>query len=1076
MPGPRETVLLEASAGTGKTYTIAALVERYLEHGTELDEILILTFNRNAVHELRDRMREATVMTLHAFCEYVLHDLLDEAAVLVEDRSDLQHEVIDDVYIRRYLDGGAVLAYADAVELGGVAIGDGLAHIASFDTPEGPSSTDNAAIAIAQERVAFALEVRTEFAARKRHERVMSFDDVLTRLADVLSTSTEVVELLRSRFKIVLVDEFQDTDPVQWRVLRDAFHGHATLVMVGDPKQAIYSFRGGDVTTYEVAKREVDAHYTLATNWRSDNQLIDALNGVLGGIAMGEGIAVHPVSGVHPQPRLSYAPSAAPLRLRCVERPEVQGWGIADARAAIFTDLARQIEELLSNGTTITERKDENDVERPLKASDIAVIAATVADLEQVHRTLRGAGIPSVVTAGSSVYTTPAATEWLQLLQCLEQPTYVAGLRALALTSFVGVPEAELDAEGDRVTDEVAGLVRELAQVASMRGLNAVTEVLISRGLVERVLAGDAGARHLTDLQHIGELLSGQAEPHAWLARKVQRARDDSRGDERLRRLDTDADAVQLLTIHAAKGMQWPVVFLPTLFNRYLRPIAVPRYHQNDQRYLDVSGGGDTNVGFAAHAATAAHEEAEESLRALYVALTRTKCQVTLWWAPTRDAQNGAVHRVLFGRAPGEAFVPDVVPLPYDAKAAADALARWSGHLRIEWVDGAASRQTASVVEEPRSDVSKPSEVRAFTRTIDTTWWRSSYSALTAGTHGSPVGVSAESVMKDDEEEVVVDETADDDEAAKARAVLSPMATLPAGNVFGSLVHGILENVDVEALDLRAEVATRVEEQIAQWGVEVDPAMLTEAMLAVLSSPMGVSTSPTNGVSLASIKNRDKVRELAFEVPLAGGDAARGTSPSPTLGDLAPLLRQHLPEGDPVRPYAVVLAGPDLADQSLRGYLTGSIDLAFRITTPSPSTETSATEPAYYVVDYKTNWLGPSRAPTSSTGEEAEPELTAWHYRPEALVDAMGHSDYPLQALLYIVVLHRFLTWRLPGYDPATHLGGVLYLYLRGMCGPETPIIDGQPCGVFSWKPPVALVEAISQLLDGQNSGGAHVD
>ncbi|WP_238694356.1 hypothetical protein [Nocardioides daphniae] len=162
------------------------------------------------------------------------------------------------------------------------------------------------------------------------------------------------------------------------------------------------------------------------------------------------------------------------------------------------------------------------------------------------------------------------------------------------------------------------------------------------------------------------------------------------------------------------------------------------------------------------------------------------------------------------------------------------------------------------------------------------------------------------------------------------------------------------------------------------------------------------------------------------------------------------MLRRHLPEGDPLLGYADQLdSDPLLAGQALRGYLTGSIDVVLRVEVDG--------QQRFVTVDYKTNWLGDLNAP-----------LTAHTYRPAALAEAMGHSDYPLQALLYTVVLHRYLRWRLPGYDPATHLGGVLYLYLRGMCGPQTPEVDGMPCGVFSWRAPVPLVEALSALLDGQ--------
>jgi exodeoxyribonuclease V beta subunit len=203
------------------------------------------------------------------------------------------------------------------------------------------------------------------------------------------------------------------------------------------------------------------------------------------------------------------------------------------------------------------------------------------------------------------------------------------------------------------------------------------------------------------------------------------------------------------------------------------------------------------------------------------------------------------------------------------------------------------------------------------------------------------------------------------------------------------------------------------------------------------------------GLTLGGIGLPDRLRELDFEIPLAGGDGAPVVDVS--LADVGALLDQHLSEGDPLRPYAVRLRSPGLAEQSLRGYLSGSIDVVLRV----PGQDDTG-DPRYLVVDYKTNWLGPTDVP-----------LTAAAYSRPRLVEAMLHSDYPLQALLYVVVVHRYLRWRQPGYDPARHLAGVLYLYVRGMCGPDTPEDDGHPAGVFSWQPPTALVTALSDLLDG---------
>ncbi len=272
--------------------------------------------------------------------------------------------------------------------------------------------------------------------------------------------------------------------------------------------------------------------------------------------------------------------------------------------------------------------------------------------------------------------------------------------------------------------------------------------------------------------------------------------------------------------------------------------------------------------------------------------------------------------------------------------------------------------------------------------------------------------------------------------------VPSPMTGLPVGATFGSLVHAVLEHADPDASDLRTELLRHVDEQLGWWPVDLDRDALADSLVAVCDSPLG----PLVGRSLREIPLPDRLREMEFELPLSGGDV-RTDRPEVRLGDLGPLLERFLPEGDPVRDYAAALRG-DLGDQPLRGYLTGSVDVVLRVASPDG--------PRYVIVDYKTNWLGPRDEP-----------LTALSYRPETLDAAMGHSDYPLQALLYAAVLHRFLRWRQPGYDPDLHLGGVLYLYLRGMCGPETPLVEGAPCGVFAWRPPIALVEALSDLLDG---------
>jgi exodeoxyribonuclease V beta subunit len=283
------------------------------------------------------------------------------------------------------------------------------------------------------------------------------------------------------------------------------------------------------------------------------------------------------------------------------------------------------------------------------------------------------------------------------------------------------------------------------------------------------------------------------------------------------------------------------------------------------------------------------------------------------------------------------------------------------------------------------------------------------------------------------------------------------MADLPAGAAFGTLVHSVLERVDTGVADLPAEVLARCQEAGAGRFAGVDADRLAAALTAVLDTPLGPAAG---GLALRDVRPADRLSELDFELPLAGGDTPLG--PGATVGGFADLLRRHLPTDDPFRAYADRLSTAEFAGARLRGYLTGSLDAVLRLPDTSAggsaggSARGPSAEPRYLVVDYKTNRLAAPFEP-----------LTPWHYRPAALVEAMIEADYPLQLLLYLVALHRFLCWRQPGYDPDRQLAGGLYLFVRGMSGPRTETFDGAPAGVLAWRPPAELVVALSELIAG---------
>jgi exodeoxyribonuclease V beta subunit len=334
--------------------------------------------------------------------------------------------------------------------------------------------------------------------------------------------------------------------------------------------------------------------------------------------------------------------------------------------------------------------------------------------------------------------------------------------------------------------------------------------------------------------------------------------------------------------------------------------------------------------------------------------------------------------------------------------------------------------------------------VRGFDRAVDLSWVRTSYSGLTAGVHDQvPAhGVASEAERPgtvDEPDAVAVPASPAGRDGAEAD-VPSPMGALPKGAAFGTLVHGVLEHTDFADPDLRDRLVEQCEAAGSQRYLGIPATALADALLPSLLTPLGPLA---RGLRLADIGRPDRLDELDFELPLLGGDRPTGDA---RVGQIADLLRRHLIPADPLHDYARDLDAPLLADRRLRGFLGGSIDAVLRV-------HDSAGTPRHLVVDYKTNWLG---------GET----LTARDYAPESMARGMREAHYPLQALLYSVALHRFLRWRQRGYDPELHLGGVLYLFLRGMSGPETPVVDGVPCGVFSWSPPAALVCDLSDLLD----------
>ncbi|MDR0417508.1 MAG: UvrD-helicase domain-containing protein, partial [Propionibacteriaceae bacterium] len=568
LPEPGQDLSLAASAGTGKTWAIATLAARYiLEAGRPVDQVMVVTFSRASTEELRGRVRgrleaaadalraaladgpappggapdspdglgrpsptgdagadgfgrgkpavlrqrlaraeaalrdfdRAAIFTTHSFCDGMLTDLgvlvdHDPTDQLTTDLTPLASQAAADLYVARYAATGAPFPFAAAA---------GWAKRAVFDP-----TLDLAAAEAAAPANDFAAAARQRVGRAKRRLGRYSYDDMLIRLRDALAdpvTGGAARARLAASYPVVLVDEFQDTDPIQWDILRLAFAGRSALVLVGDPKQSIYGFRGADVEAY-VEAASLGRQAALDTNRRSAPALVQAVQSLMGGLSLGHPqITVGPVLTDGATPRLTGAagtPWAAPFRLRAPESTEPMA--VSEARRLIDDDLAADIAALLADGPRLLEPGAA--AARPLRAGDLAVIVSTNRRGQEILARLTAAGLPAVFTGVESVFASPAAADWTSLLAAIAEPR-TGRVRAAGLTALVGWTLDDLaDAPPDRLAD-LAAAVRHASDLLAGPGPAAVFEWLADQtGLAARLAAAPAAARTWTDLRHLAEL------------------------------------------------------------------------------------------------------------------------------------------------------------------------------------------------------------------------------------------------------------------------------------------------------------------------------------------------------------------------------------------------------------------------------------------------------------------------------------------------------------------------------------------------------------------------------------------
>lgn len=1123
---PRLTVV-EASAGTGKTHRITELVaEHVVELGVPIERILVVTFTRAATAELRDRIRRrlvelartspddehaerarravttfdlAVITTIHGFCHQALGAFgapdLDLTEGLVSDDAELRNEVINDAILTEVTALGTVSPLTALFTDGEKPSLDEdkvrkfvrvlLTHPGALVHLDGDHG-----IEVDAAWRAFLARVRDRVLERRDELGVVTHDEVVRRVVEAVRVDAAGCRTLAERFQLVLIDEFQDTDAQQWeifsRIFLDTVPGseHVRMLVVGDPKQAIYAFRGADVHAYLVARERAQQAEPLDESWRMEPGLITATNLLFRGAGFGEAEIVHHDLRAPKRPEGQRIPAmsgdslGAPVTVRVVPNDATSrkngppNYVTADiGRQLVGADVADMIVELLASPTHITPAVGP---ERALRPSDIAVLVGTHDQADRVAAELRSRGVRSVQRGTANVAKSDAATQWRWLLDAMARPATPSAAALAGLSWFVGWAPERLATAGD---DDIVTLQEHLVDWRRALGAGGVPALLsavrATTDFTATLLARPDGERAVTDLDHLAELLHAThpdgAAPDELLDVLDLLAAEAAEVDERTsRRIDSDDDAIQLLTIHASKGLQFPVTLVPFTWPGGNDP--PPTFHEGHDLLVDATIGERSK---ATKELTSAEQQGTDA-RLLYVALTRAQHRLVVWWGQRYGGGSRPITEVLLTRTTDGARVDRAVAPPKgdldEVSRRLDTLAKASkGKLR--WAMLRPAQQLMPLPMEPQGAL----EISRFTRSLPRGRARHSFSSLIAGTHAPPTAVASaadDEVLPGTGESAAGVATADITTVDITTIDITTVGGAPiggapigdatveatlganrffaalevAGTELGTAMHELFEVLDFAARPLDAEVRRGLGLVWPHERLHLDVDPFVDAIVDVLHSPTG----PLLGHrSLAELTPRDRRDELNFELPLA-------TSGTPVRTvDIAALMLDHLPDLDPVRPFAERLraeaAELDPMRVDLRGHLTGSIDLLVRVPDGSGGQR-------FVVCDYKTNRLAP-------TGSDAD-LLDA--YLPDRLWPAMFHHHYPLQALLYTVAVHRFLRWRLRGYEPTQHLGGAAYLFVRGMAGPSTPLAGGQPAGICSWPVPPSLTVALSDLLDGR--------
>ena len=1055
-------MVAEASAGTGKTYSVAALLVRELatDENLRISEVMVTTFTRTAAAELRDRIRgaaistcdqlrsrkankedvmashllatfpkdvdamirrlqralvefdSATISTIHSVCTKVLRLAGVSLGSVGEDdiTGRVVAEAVNDAIVSRAVAGVDVSRISPS----------GMAEVVTklladpftepwLDPSQNPFDETQPLSDEDQQFLDEYLKMIHECKDRVQEATLAhpSFNDLLKRAHDVVTDSSRaaLIDDIRSRFKLAIVDEAQDTDKLQWAFFDALFpvdEVDRALMAVGDPKQAIYGFRGADVHAF-VRRIDPVKKRTLTTNHRSDKPVLDQLNAALAGMFFGDQIPYINVTASDKNNVTRFGPGNA------VDFVDV---GKITSQNRLDNPTARIVHELLTVGKLTIDG-----LERKIEPKDICVLVRAKATGRAIERKLKQYKIPAVSNGTESVMDGAMAGHVRSLLELMERITDVGRTRRAAGSPFFGLSLRSEQDISDPDLQRIQNRVSELRSILQFGGIASLAGAISADDeMMTKLTRGSSGERNVTDFAHVMDVLHAATEgkpcsPSHALEAFVSLIDTDETSELVSRRVESDVDAVQIMTIHSAKGLQFPCVVVADLWKPSTTLRGAPVFYYQDQRVVDIVHGlsAPTDASkIAAKNAVIAAQNAEMS-RVMYVALTRTMYHLSV--LVVDNAQS---------------ILPTMIPhMPQKRDLASVA--------KLKDYQAAHAKPDASKFRCAQISVSTAQSYRrtSFSGIMDIRTKSQRRDYFEPSGHGNDEFGKEVDQLTDAENIMLLEHL---------QAITIP--GLPSGKNVGDQIHDILEVVDTSIRPLRDEVNRAVKQIATSSLLRGYHEPLTNMLTRALETPFG---GAFGDVSFADVDPSDRLAEMDFEMSVALRQA------NILVSDIGRVLLAVLSPNDVLRNYAASLTDASF-DIPVAGIINGSLDALLRL--PGSTTE----QPLLAITDYKSNKMHRDGDAAPIAG-----------YSPQHVQEKMEEAHYILQALIYGTSVYRMLRWRLPNANHDACIKGIAYGFLRGMVGSDTPVdANGHRYGVFTWQAPAGLWSALSDLFAGK--------